>query len=149
MAGATTDWTLDYDEVVAFLSEFDDGLVLETIPLQTPPSVSGIPPRNKLKRQRRYSRVEIAKTRQEIANLELRLQILKEKHEFREFQKHIQSNCGTDWRLFASRERISVNEARTEQPIEKVQARKRPTDPRHRSFNISSVDGENTDTNAV
>lgn len=114
MAQVDTNCSLDYDEMSAFLSKIDDGWVLDLSPLEPPVPVATISPRNKVirsKKPRRYTRLDILDTRRELADLELQLQILKEKHEFYESLRAEKSSCGLSWRLFASCEQILMKKS--------------------------------------
>lgn len=81
------DFTLDDDDLSAFLSEFDQDWAFEISPIGPMASVTSISPMKCPPKPRRYPRLNILSARKTVAELELQLQILKEKRAFCESLK--------------------------------------------------------------
>lgn len=106
--------TLDYEEISTFLSEFsDDDWGFKPTPSASVTRMSPVSKVIRVKKPRRYVRIDILTTRRELAELDLQLQILQEKHELYESLQAAKARCGMNWRRFAARERIQMNHSTT------------------------------------
>lgn len=104
MVQVERDYTLDYDDMSAFLREIDTDWDFELSPIVTIASVTSISPKNRSKKPRRYPKVGILNARKMVTELELQLQILTEKHAFCEPLRAAKSDYDLNWSLYASRE---------------------------------------------
>lgn len=103
---SSSELALGGEDVFTFFREMDHNWLIDPTPERTLALIPNAPARSIIKKPRRSPpRVELLNIRQEATELQLQVQILQEKHEFRQSLRANRSNSGLDWRQFALNER--------------------------------------------